>query len=214
MQLLSVNLGKPRVMMNGKSSGETGIYKRPQVGAVRVMPLGLEGDTVRDLENHGGLDQAVYVYGMPDYDWWTDTLGDVLEPGTFGENLTISDLESAALSIGDRLCVGEVLLEVTAARIPCATLAVRMDDPTFIKRFRRAERPGVYCRVIEAGSVRAGDPVTLQPYEGEKVSVIEMFRLFYERDPDEEDLLRALASPLAFRARRDIEERLEALRLS
>ena len=69
-------------------------------------------------------------------------LGAELEPGTFGENLTIAGLESAAAWVGDRLRIGDVLLEVTAPRIPCHILARRMDDPQFVKRFRAAERPG------------------------------------------------------------------------
>ena len=56
-----------------------------------------------DTKNHGGPDQAVYVYGGADYAWWSAELEQELAPGTFGENLTISDLESAPLAIGDRL---------------------------------------------------------------------------------------------------------------
>jgi MOSC domain-containing protein YiiM len=67
-------------------------------------------------------------------------------PGAFGENLTIGTLESALFRIGDRLHIGEVILEVTAPRIPCDTFATRMGDPTFIKRFRKAGRPELYCR--------------------------------------------------------------------
>ncbi len=63
-------------------------------------------------------------------------------PGTFGDNLTLSDLESAQFNIGDRFHIGSVMLEVTAPRIPCATLAARMGDPHFVKKYRRAERPG------------------------------------------------------------------------
>ncbi|MFN8418216.1 MAG: MOSC domain-containing protein [Anaerolineae bacterium] len=39
-----------------------------------------------------------------------------------------------------------------------------MGDPQFVKRFKEAERPGVYCRVISEGKVSAGDSVTLKPY--------------------------------------------------
>ena len=35
--------------------------------AVEVMPLGLADDAVVDVKHHGGHDQAVYVYGAPDY---------------------------------------------------------------------------------------------------------------------------------------------------
>ena len=60
--------------------------------------------------------------------------------------MTIGTPESALFRIGDRLHIGEVILEVTAPRIPCDTFATRVGDPTFIERFRKAGRPGFYCR--------------------------------------------------------------------
>ena len=160
MHIVSVNTGTVRPLLHGKPSGKTGIFKTPRAAPVRVSALGLEDDAIVDTEHHGGLDQAVYVFTMPDYAWWSAHIGRPLEPGTFGENLTLSDLESAALCIGDRLRVGEVLLEVTGPRIPCVTLAARMGDPQFVRKFRFAEKPGAYCRVLETGVVAASDPVS------------------------------------------------------
>ncbi len=131
MRLLSVNVGGAEPIENAGKSGETGIYKRPANGPVEVTKAGVAGDNICDTENHGGADQAVYVFGAPDYGWWSEELGYGLSPGTFGENLTISGLKSAELLIGDRLEVDAVVLEVTAPRIPCATLAARMKDPKF-----------------------------------------------------------------------------------
>ena len=133
--------------------------------------------------------------------------GQELAPGTFGENLTISDVESASLAIGDRLHVGDplhgsgVILEVAAPRIPCWKLAQRMGDPGFVKRFRAAGRPGAYCRVIREGTIRADALVTLEPYAGERVRVIEVFREYYEPASDPAALRRFLAAPLAVSAR-------------
>lgn len=129
MKLISVNVGEKRTIRKAKASGETGIYKVPAREPVRVTRDGLAGDEISDKVNHGGPDQAVYVYGVPDYEWWSYELGREFAPGTFGENLTISGLESARFSIGDRLRVGSVVLEVTAPRIPCVTLAARMGSP-------------------------------------------------------------------------------------
>lgn len=201
MKIISVNLGRARPIQTVRSTFETGIYKTPVDGTARVTLLGLEGDAVLDAKHHGGVDQAVYVYGAPDYAWWSAELGRELSPGTFGENLTISDLESATLSIGDRLHASEVILEVTAPRIPCATLAARMGDPQFVKRYRHAERPGVYCRVIREGAIRTGEPIRLEPYQGETITALEMFRTFYEPDWDEARLRRHLAAPIAIRDR-------------
>jgi MOSC domain-containing protein YiiM len=211
MQLISVNLGQKQSIENAKKMGMTGIYKQPVLTPVQITINGLSEDAICDTQNHGGPDQAVYIYGQPEYLWWSNELGHELLPGTFGENLTISGLESASYSIGDRLQVGGVTLEVTAPRIPCETLAARMDDPGFVKRFRAAERPGLYCRVIRAGWVHAGDSVRLERYPRETVSILEMFRDFYEPPHSEPVLRRYLAAPIAIRARRDKQEQLRKL---
>lgn len=206
MQLISINIGKERPFNN--KTGKTGIYKFSVSHLVEIGELGLVGDDVSDTKNHGGPDQAVYVYGGGDYAWWEVELGRVLDPGMFGENLTISDLESAEFLAGDCLQVGAVTLQVTAPRIPCSTFAARMDDPMFVKRFRQAERPGLYCRVLKTGVVQAGDPVSIQPFGGPSLSIRAMFNAWYESEPAKDILLRHLEAPIAVRARADMERRL------
>ncbi len=209
MHLISVNIGKARAFK--AKAGQTGIFKQPSENPVRVTRNGLLGDAICDTENHGGVDQAVYIYGAPDYAWWSETLGKPVRPGTFGENLTVTDIDTASLQIGDRLHVGSVVLEVTAPRIPCVTLAARMDDPAFAKRFRQAERPGVYCRVLQEGHVQVGDVVTLYPYEGETVSSLELFQDFFKPRLDETTLRRHLAAPIDVRGRAAKEAELQKL---
>ena len=142
MHVVSVHRGQAEPMSTAKASGCTGIYKRPLLGAVAITADGLSGDAMCDTENHGGVEQAIYIYGTPDYAWWSRTLGRVLEPGIFGENLPVTGRASAHVFVGDRVHIGTVTLEVTAPRIPCVTLARRMDDPAGLKKFRAAERPG------------------------------------------------------------------------
>jgi MOSC domain-containing protein YiiM len=199
MHLMSVNTGKARPI--SAKGGETGIFKQAADGPVSISADGLAGDTIVDVENHGGVDQAVYVYGWPDYVWWSQALGRDLPAGTFGENLTVAGLESLPLCVGDRLQVGAVLLEVTSPRIPCVTLAARMGDPQFVKRFAKAERFGPYCRVITPGSVQAGDAVTLHPYTGDRLTLVEFARLFFAGKSTPAQIRRILALPVAVRDR-------------
>lgn len=201
MQLSSVNLGQARPLGEEASGPRTGIFKIPSPAPVQVTARGLAGDAICDRRHHGGKDQAVYLYGEPDYAWWSALLGQPVAPGTFGENLTLTGLESAACSIGDRFQIGDVLLEVTAPRIPCATLARRMGDPEFVGKFRDAERPGLYCRVLQEGAVQAGDPVAFVPCSSETVGVLEIFRDFYAPDKSEAAIQRILAAPIAHRLR-------------
>ena len=49
-----------------------------------------------------------------------------------------------------------------------------MGDPTFAKRFRYAERPGLYCRVIQPGVVQVGDGVHVHRYDGDTISALEI----------------------------------------
>lgn len=210
MQLLSINIGTARAVDPTRPHELTGLYKEPVAGPVQVTCAGLPGDAIISTRHHGGPDQALYVYGGADYAWWAAELGRELTPGTFGENLTISELESGPLAVGDRLHIGDVVLEVTAPRIPCATFARRMADPVFIARFRIAERPGAYCRVIREGAIQAGAPVALEAYAGDRVTIAEVFSDYYEADHPLPDIYRFLAAPLAERVREKKQRQMRA----
>ena len=211
MQLISINLGEERTLQRKDHVEQTGIFKFPVNKPVQVTKLGLEGDVIISKKHHGGPDQAVYIYGMADYAWWTNEIGKELTPGTFGDNLTISDLESAQFNIGDYLQISEVTLQVTAPRIPCGTFAARMEDPHWVKKFRQAERPGLYCRVLKEGFIKASDEVTLEKYTGETISVLQMYREYYDKNKSEETIHRHLNAPIAIRARVQVEEELQKL---
>ena len=209
MKLANVNIGQERTQQNGNKLETTGIYKLPTPEPVHISSLGIKEDFIASKKHHGGPDQAMYVYGTRDYDWWSTELGRDLYPGTFGENLDITELESAQFNIGDRLLIGSVILEITAPRIPCGTLAARMEDPQFVKRFRHAERPGFYCRVIQEGTVEMGNDVKIERYEKETVSVIQIFRDYYDKDKSEETIRKQLNAPIAIRLRTALEEELQ-----
>ncbi len=199
--LLSVNIGQGRSVPRAGKPGKIGIYQVPVSDAVRITSSDLEGDKIYDTENHGGVEQAVFVYGAPDYGWWSEVLERELQPGTFGENLTISSLRSADALIGDRLRIGPVILEVTPPRILCVTLVTWIADPGFLTRFRRAERPGLYCRVIREGYVRAGDTVSYERYQSDTALAIELFLDFFDPDANERAIRRHLDVPIAVRDR-------------
>ena len=102
---------------------------------------------------------------------------------------------------GDRLSIGEVVIEATAPRIPCGTLAAVIGDADFGLQFRDAERPGVYFRVISPGEISAGDRVRLIPVAKGIVTTQDLFRFVYERNPDPERLCSFLDAPVASRMR-------------
>ena len=211
MKLLSINIGTERQQQRKDYVETTGIYKVPVDRPVEIKSLGIEGDAIVDKKNHGGPDQALYIYGGADYAWWEQELGKELAPGTFGDNLTVSDLESASFNVGDYIHIGEVTLQVTSPRIPCGTFATRMDDPQWVKKFRAAERPGLYVRVIKEGFIKAGDPVTVEKYTGKTISIVQMYRDYYDNKYGEELLRKYLNSPIDIRSREHMQGELQKI---
>lgn len=207
MRIASVNLGRKESIAHGKRTFETGIRKRAADGPVHIGSGAVAGDTICDAEHHGGADQAVYAYSSEDYAWWSEHLGSEISPGTFGDNLTIDGLPSD-LNVGDRLLIGEVLLEATAPRIPCSTLAAQMQDQGFGLTFRRAERPGIYFRVLNEGEVAAGDAVTFIENPTPVATILDLYRFAFDLQPDRADMARYLEAPLAERMRSQIESKL------
>jgi MOSC domain-containing protein YiiM len=202
LNVLSVNLGKPRSISS--KSGLTGFFKVPESAAVNVTPLGFVGDTIVDTENHGGVDQAVYVYCQADYDWWRVGEGLTTSPGLFGENLTIEGMSTTDAHIGARLVGKNVTLEITSPRTPCETFAARMNDKTFPKRFWASRLTGFYCRVIREGSIKTGELLHLQPYPGTKVTMSEWISSIPLRNLGEADRERFLSTPLHYKARQEL----------
>ncbi|MFD9001295.1 MOSC domain-containing protein [Streptomyces sp. NPDC059582] len=186
MKLLSVNLGRPRVVpYTDHPGGLTGIDKRPTDEPVRVTApgpkgtgaSGLAGDAVCDKRHHGGDDQAVYAVAREDLDDWERELGRTLGNGAFGENLTTSGLDVSGALIGERWRVGpELVLEITCGRIPCRTFQDHLGERGWVKRFTRKGAPGAYLRVIEPGEIRSGDPVEIVHRPDHDVTVALQFR--------------------------------------
>ncbi len=184
MKLLSVNIGQPRPNP-WKEMKLTGIDKRPVDGPVMVTParakglgmVGLAGDRVYDVLNHGGPDQAVYAYAREDLDFWEAELGRPLGNGVFGENLTTEGSDVNGALIGERWRVGpDVILEASCPRIPCGTFQGWLAQAGWIKRFTQAARPGSYFRVIEPGEIRAGDHIEIVHRPEHDVTVEACFR--------------------------------------
>lgn len=210
MRLEHINLGSSERLHFGDRSQLSGIQKHSVDREVFLGELGVDGDAVVDEVHHGGKDQAVYAYSADDYDWWSEQLDAPCVAGLFGENLTIRGLPSD-MNIGDRLLLGEVVLEATSPRIPCSTLAMRMQDSSFGLAFRKAERPGIYFRVLNAGHITPGDTITYVASDDSDVGILDLFRFNYATQHDAATLQRYLDVPLAERMRTKVQSRLDAL---
>lgn len=195
MNLLSVNVGLPRVAAWRDEGVSTGIFKTPAAGPVMARRLNLDGDRQADLTVHGGAEKAVYGYSAEHYAFWREQLGEELLWGAFGENLTTTGLDEATLQIGDRLGVGGAELVVTQPRLPCFKLNLRFHRPDMVRRFLASRRTGFYFAVVKEGLVAAGDPVTILARDPAGVSVADITRVYAFDKDDLATMRRIVAAP-------------------
>ena len=193
--ILSVNVGLPtQVPYQGKLIS-TGIFKHPVDGPEVVRRGGIEGDGQADLSVHGGEHKAVYIYSADNYAWWATELGHELQPGEFGENLTVTGFGDDDVSVGDELIVGSARVQVTGPREPCFKLGIRMGDHRFPARFREAARLGFYVRVINEGFVAPNDEITVAARANDSVTIAKFHDLYVNNRDDVAALMRLAAAP-------------------
>ncbi|MBA2706800.1 MAG: MOSC domain-containing protein [Gemmatimonadaceae bacterium] len=143
----------PTLMQLNVSWG--GMPKLP-VEFARVTRAGVEGDYQKNRKYHGGPDRAVCLLSHELYEWLRQRKID-LKYGSVGENFTTRGIDLNVLEKGDRLKVGECVVELTDVRIPCKKL--KQWDPDLPGLMVGCS--GWVARVLEEAIVRTGDPVEL-----------------------------------------------------
>lgn len=130
-----------------------GMPKLP-VAEARVTVDGVAGDWQRNRKFHGGPNRAVCIYSEELYAWLRESGVDLVN-GAVGENFTTRGIDLNRLEPGDRLRVGECLIEITKVRVPCSNLKKwDVDLPEMI-----VGRSGWVAKVVEEGVVKAGDGI-------------------------------------------------------
>lgn len=81
-----------------------------------------------------------------------------LQPGELNENLTIRGLDVNTLRPGQQVRIGDALLEVTG---PCTVCGELENVRSGLKEDLR-DRRGTLTRVLATGTVRLGDPLTIE----------------------------------------------------
>ena len=213
MRIISLNVGRPKVVMRNDEPVSTGIFKEPVTGRVRLRTLNLDGDRQADLSVHGGPYKAVYVYPSEHYDYWRRELPEMQLPlGMFGENFTTEGLNESETCIGDMFRVGSARVMVTQPRLPCYKLGIRFGRNDMIKRFLASGRTGFYLSVLEEGEVGKGDEIALIEKAENSVRVSDITRLYARDRTDVETLRRAIRVEALPESWRDyFRERLEKL---
>lgn len=166
MELIAVNVGMPAPLPDGRT-GRTvlsGIRKhRVGLPLVQVDEVNIEGDGQADLDNHGGVDKAVYCYSHDHLPAWMAEIGYGEDrDAPFGENLSLRGAIESDVQIGDRW--------------PCFKLGLHAGDPGLPARLIESERSGWYSRVIATGTAPTSGRLELVHREATAPTVREAFQ--------------------------------------
>jgi MOSC domain-containing protein YiiM len=171
MQLLTVSVGKAVRLNVGERNVLSAIGKHSVTGPVAVNRMGLAGDEQADLSVHGGLDKAVYAYPSEHYPFWQQQrtehrmslFDEALPHGFMGENLTLQGLLEQDVWIGDRMRFADCELQVNLPRSPCFKFNAVMGFNQAVKAMAQSGFCGWYLRVVQPGSLQAGEAFELIP---------------------------------------------------
>ena len=177
MKVVSLNIGKKKLVIWRGKNVETGIFKSAVKGPLFLGKEGVEQDNVVDRRVHGGIDKAVYGFSLEHYAYFKK-----LHPkldwqfGMFGENLTITNLEETTIFVGNQYILGETIIEVTKPRQPCMKLGLRFGTQTILKQFWNSTKSGIYFKVLQTGKVKSGDNLVLLKKAENTPSIAELYK--------------------------------------
>ncbi len=174
--LISLNRGSRRTFHWRGRDVDTCIIKYPLYITEQVTATGLPDDCQMDTKNHGGPDKALLIIPAGNY----ARFGVHTHWGFMGENLTFPDaLNENTVCLGDQFQIGDVTLEVTQPRSPCwkldALVNERLNTKGFLQRYAGSGHVGFYVRVLETGSLAAGQTITHQPSEHPAPTIRSLF---------------------------------------
>ncbi len=194
-RIVSVRIGRPREHArpdwdHARSRTWTSAYLKDEVsGPVRVGRLGLDGDQQFDTAVHGGPERAVLMYGAAHYDAWRALPGlEAMGPGAFGENLAVEGFDETSVCLGDVFEAGDVRLEVSSPRGPCANISRRWNAEWLLREVAVRRWTGWYLRVLREGTLAAGATLSRVERLHPDWSVDRVLRVRLETPRDAADL--------------------------
>ncbi|TMW77767.1 MOSC domain-containing protein [Thauera sp. UPWRP] len=176
----------------------SGVFKERVSGPVRLSPSGLEGDRQGDRVHHGGAQKALHHFPAEHYGAfrrrWPQLAG-LLVPGVLGENLSTTGLDGRQVCIGDIFRIGTARVQLSQPRQPCWKISHRLGVDEASRFVAQQGLTGWYYRVLDAGTLQAGDEIELLERPSPDLSLARYWAVINEHRPDAGLLRRMAAAP-------------------
>src|SRR4030043_1964154 len=115
--------------------------------------FGLVGDS------HAGTEKEVSLLAIESIQKLCQETGLSAGPGSFAENITTEGIDIVSIPIGSTLQIGEAkLMTIQIGKDPSQAHTYNYQGYSILPK------KGVFCKVIESGEVKIGDPIRLIIY--------------------------------------------------
>jgi MOSC domain-containing protein YiiM len=177
MHVTGLFAGKPQPF--GPRKTPSSIIKAPY-NKLHLEADGAGEDEQGDKKHHGGSEMALHQFAQKSYRLLQQAFPKIagnMIVGSMGENLSANDMDDTNVYIGDIYQVGEVVLQVSSPRAPCAKINHRYGQKKIDLFILEQGITGWYYRVLQMGSIKVGDVVELTRRNQQPISVKDLMHM-------------------------------------
>lgn len=134
---------------------------KTMIEAGEINETGFTTDKQRNRRYHGGPSRAVCLFPI-EHIRRLNEAGHPIRPGDIGENITTEGIDWSLMVPGSRWRLGDgVEIEMTSYTVPCKNISYAFlnGEITLVSQKVNPGWSRTYARVLNGGSVKAGDPI-------------------------------------------------------
>lgn len=195
IDIKQIYCGKEAKINDGKRKTYHSSYQKVALGldAYEIDENGFKLDTQSDRENHGGVDKAICVYALKNYEYLEKTYDISLRACAFGENLSILGVDDSDICLGDKFAYGETIVEVSQPRQPCWKISSIVGIKKLTALVVKEHKSGFYLRVLKSGKVKPTDKLELISREYPQFSIAFINQIAFNAKTNQENIKEVLA---------------------
>lgn len=187
MHIDALFAGKPQAF--GPRQSPSSIIKQ-RFEQLHIELDGAIEDEQGNKKLHGGPEMAMHQYSQEAYlvlQKQFHSIRDNLSIGSIGENISAPDMNDKNVFIGDTYRMGAVVLQVNSPRAPCVKINQRYGLRNMDIFIAEQGITGWYFRVIETGTIKQGDNISLEHRLQNTLSIADIMRLVRDTNSNQNE---------------------------
>lgn len=162
--------------------GVPSAMKKKLNSKLTVSSQSIQGDDCYNKKYHGGAHRVIHHYSLKNYQKLQKCFPEISERfygGSYGENILTKNFDEKDLCVGDIFQIGSVKAQLTIPRSPCATINLAYEHKKVLKSIIDSGHFGWFYKVLEPGTICAGDTIELLERPFPQVNLHELIKQAY-----------------------------------